>query len=863
MIRYIGLKPCDKKENHNECNGNMRRDNNCVCSLSCKLSKHIQDSDQHVTKENKDYWNSKVDQSQIGILNTNINNVVNNLQDFQDSVGDIDDFVKHEDIEDLVNERQVSELINNVLDTNDFATKQYVKDYTDQYSTSNFYTKQQIDNLLNTPSPNYEITSLEYNNGYLSIIQDEVGNTKTIYIGDKDQQQQTMSQEQFDDMLRSSNAVHSLTAKNKTYNPVVQDVDISQLFVDMLPEQPDIKSGYYKPYFKNTTYVDSLPKAEWPTNEQAPSKESGWTPQQVNPASGEYTWMTQVFIDSNDKYGVYMDPIRITGEKGQAGKDGSFYEYIYKRYETQQSALVKPENQQVDGFVPDGWNDHPEGVDSTNKYEYSCCRVKSKETDVWGDWVGPYIWSAYGLTGTDGDGVEYIYYSGFGKPEGNIKDPSKWDYSTQEFQNDEYILPNSGWVDNPVDLTEQGQKQFVSVRKKKEGLWRAYSEPTLWSYYAVDGATQQASGSPLRVKGQFVPGEKYYDGTELIDGYYYQDVVIYNNVYYACVKTNSNTFTPDKNSTCFSAFSMNESMFANMIIANKAYIQDLSSREVVVMDGDNVVAGITSGKSKTDSDISTYNKGNVRIWAGQPEEQGNLITAPFTVSDSGVVKSSGQNGTIYLQDGTIYFIDRNTGNTYHLGLNSSGKPDWLTEKQYVYTYTFFQNPDINDYTVTLYTTDNSTYYSDVNLTKKATGTYYLNKYSGKAVITDGGSCFISFSSGIDLRLYQKITIQDGTMQSLKPMIAIGYRLYINDTDNTFSKGSKCYFYPVQMDLGSGTNYFENTGNNEYEHVDNNKTEQISGKYYILQATSTKKEFQTYAECTKSEDEYTINNVTLS
>jgi hypothetical protein len=46
----------------------------------------------------------------------------------------------------------------------------------------------------------------------------------------------------------------------------------------------------------------------------------------------------------------------------------------------------------------------------------------------------------------------------------------------------------------------------------------------------------------------------------------------------------------------------------------------LSSEEVVIMDGDAIVAGMTSSKdidSKSDLDGKVMNKGDVRIWAGK------------------------------------------------------------------------------------------------------------------------------------------------------------------------------------------------------------------------------------------------------
>jgi hypothetical protein len=63
----------------------------------------------------------------------------------------------------------------------------------------------------------------------------------------------------------------------------------------------------------------------------------------------------------------------------------------------------------------------------------------------------------------------------------------------------------------------------------------------------------------------------------------------------------------------------------------------LSSEEVVIMDGDAIVAGMTSSKdpdSKSDLNGKVRNKGDVRIWAGEISDA-DLTTAPFTVTNTG------------------------------------------------------------------------------------------------------------------------------------------------------------------------------------------------------------------------------------
>lgn len=664
MIRYIKENPhyhkceyCENRHLIDDLNGKL---DEYFCTLSCRIAKHISDLDIHVTKEKKDYWDAKAEQSSVDALDDNIKNTLDELNQFKDAFGDLNDFVKKGDLEGFVTKDFVQTYVQSVI--NGYATKEYVNNQINKwFDKSNYYTKSQVDSLLNKNYSNYSITSLDYADGILTIKQNNIGNTKSVNIGTSNGNVPgggSISQEAFDDMLKASKTIHTLNINNKSYNPVVSDVNMT------ITGGAHESGGYYKPYFKNATYYDSFPSSEMPTDGSAPKSDSGWSDQQKNPNSGQYTWMTQVFIDTAGNYGSYMNAIRLTGENGSDGEDGSLYKYIYRRQNQNQVLPIKPDNKQQDNYIPSGWNNHPEGIDQYNRYEYVCYRTKDKSTNQWVNWFGPYLWSAYGENGTDGDGVEYIYYVGLTKPTGSLQDPSKWDTSVSNFQNNEYILENSGWTDNPTDLTEQGQKQYVSVRKKHDNVWGAYSEPALWSYYSVDGESSQTSvGSPLRMVGEWISGRKYYDGKRATsDEVFYQDVVLYNNTYYACVDTeegerNNWVTTPDK-AQYFSAFSLTTDQMVKLLIANKAFIKELSSNEVVIMDDDTIVAGMTSGKS-IDSDSllngKVTNKSDIRIWAGQPTSEGDLATAPFTVTNTGILKSTNANisGQINATSGSI------------------------------------------------------------------------------------------------------------------------------------------------------------------------------------------------------------------
>lgn len=76
------------------------------------------------------------------------------------------------------------------------------------------------------------------------------------------------------------------------------------------------------------------------------------------------------------------------------------------------------------------------------------------------------------------------------------------------------------------------------------------------------------------------------------------------------------------------------------IIRSGIYVKELSSEEVVIMDGDAIVAGMTSSKaidSKSDLNGKVTNKGDVRIWAGKMQTTGDLTTAYTTIDSNGSI----------------------------------------------------------------------------------------------------------------------------------------------------------------------------------------------------------------------------------
>lgn len=295
-------------------------------------------------------------------------------------------------------------------------------------------------------------------------------------------------------------------------------------------EGGDDNNKYYQAFFQNknsNTVAPAIPETgKGPSEYPSTDERSKWVPNATNPNKGYYTWMTFAFV-SNGVYGSWTNPVCITGKDGEAGTDITGKEQIYKTA-GEGETVSKPDNDpDTKDYVPEGWTDNPQGVSATVPCEWTCVRIKNTETNKWNDWKGPVLWSHYGHNGTDGDGVEYIFWAGTSEQAYPASEPNSW-YTDEKSKNNEYdstgeyseednsdeyynskyynkrefIKAGTGWQDNPIDLSTSnygpGSKQYVSIRKRrndsndqsseaKDAYWHQYSEPALWSYYAQDG----------------------------------------------------------------------------------------------------------------------------------------------------------------------------------------------------------------------------------------------------------------------------------------------------------------------------------------------------------------------------------------
>lgn len=235
--------------------------------------------------------------------------------------------------------------------------------------------------------------------------------------------------------------------------------------------------------FKSSEIAPPTPQGGfWDSKAYSFTPPTGWS--STDSELSGVIWMSWgVFLYTGQIDGNWSTPIRITGQNGVNGADGSSIEFIYKLTKNNFDTPTTPySDPKVEDYVPDGWTDRPTGIDEVMQVEWMCTRTKSTNGD-WSEFYGPTIWSKWGADGRDGDGVEYIYQ----KTVTSIPPVRPTGIS----QDAEYIPPSAEgeqpWTDNPQGTSESFPYEWVSIRKFKNGAWGEFSQPALWSYHGKDG----------------------------------------------------------------------------------------------------------------------------------------------------------------------------------------------------------------------------------------------------------------------------------------------------------------------------------------------------------------------------------------
>lgn len=676
----------------------------CYSSIYSRLCCHENDSVSHISQEERDEWNGKASNSALLDLQNQLNEIAGDgdnsikkeilIEVSRQIAGAITDL----NIEEYAKKKYVDDAISNI-DFDQYVTKEnadstYLNkaDYI-KFDPTNYYTIAQIQKIIgdSTIGKDYPIERFTLEHNELILTQKNGGQfrvalSESVSGGGVDTdyvQQQLLN-------YIKKNTLSKLIINDKAYS-IESGRDIKIPTSGTGSSIDYTKFGYSKSYFKkhpSNSVAPSKPSANRP-----PEDGSGWVDDAPNQEAGYYIWMTQVFINGNGQYGEYTNPICLTGTAGENAvsydiktststinyQDGTMYPNLISVY------VVKSNGSQITNITPSngsGWSFSysVDGGDTWTTISSDQIQTEGDNGMLFKATNGTIMLNEYvpivrsGINGLNGvtyslqlSNISLSYVPAdqnynlqmscnvnLYKNESavNSTDTNLYNLYMQINSNDRTTLQyNTDHWDASVNATVQSKSSTITIyAENKNGAYLTSMTIPVSSSGDKgdpgDGSIGQTfKGSPLRIVGAWASGKKYYDGKrDAENGIFYQDVVLYENMYYVCVNTDTGesdhwVMTPDV-ATYFQKFAVTENFVADKIIANQAYVKELSSEEVVIMDGDAIVAGMTSSKaidSKSDLNGKVTNKGDVRIWAGKMQTTGDLTTAYTTIDSNGSI----------------------------------------------------------------------------------------------------------------------------------------------------------------------------------------------------------------------------------
>lgn len=687
----------------------------CYSSIYSRLCCHENDSVSHISQEERDEWNGKASNSALLDLQNQLNEIVRDgdnsikkeilIEVSRQIAGAITDL----NIEEYAKKKYVDDAISNI-DFDQYVTKEnadstYLNkaDYI-KFDPTNYYTIAQIQKIIedSTIGKDYPIESFTLEHNELILTQKNGGQfrvalSESVSGGGVDTdyvQQQLLN-------YIKKNTLSKLIINDKAYS-IESGRDIKIPTSGTGSSIDYTKFGYSKSYFKkhpSNSVAPSKPSANRP-----PEDGSGWVDDAPNQEAGYYIWMTQVFINGNGQYGEYTNPICLTGTAGENAvsydiktststinyQDGTMYPNLISVY------VVKSNGSQITNITPSngsGWSFQysVDGGDTWTTISSDQIQTEGDNGMLFKATNGTIMLNEYVPIVRSGiNGLNGVTYS---LQLSNISlsyAPADQDYNLQMscnvnlYKNETsindteanlYMQLNS---DSRTSLQYDSDHWTVTVNttvQYKSSTITIYAENKNGAYLTSmtipvsssgdkgdpgDGSIGQTfKGSPLRIVGAWTSGKKYYDGKrDAENGIFYQDVVLYENMYYVCVNTDTGesdhwVMAPGV-ATYWSAFSLSPNVVADLVIANKAFIKEISSNELVIFDDQKIVAGMISSKAVDESSplngkVTTEGKGDVRIWAGEISNA-DLTTAPFTVTRTGNLTAH----TATLYDATFY-----------------------------------------------------------------------------------------------------------------------------------------------------------------------------------------------------------------
>ena len=663
----------------------------CYSSIYSRLCYHENDQVIHISQEERDEWNGKASKEALNDIQDQLNRITSDesgsmkyeilLEVSKQITAAIDGL----NLGDYAKKKYVDDAIKNidfdgyVIKTDADSTYLKIVDYK-KFDADSYYTKAEIQKIIedSTIGKDYPIESFTLEHNDLILTQKNGGQFRVTLSesGSDGEVNDDCLQKQFLNYIKK-NTLSQLIINEKAYS-IESGRDIKIPISGAGSSIDYTKFGYNKSYFKKQPINSPAPSK--PSANIPPEDGSGWVDDAPNQEAGYYIWMTQVFINGNGQYGEYTNPICLTGTAGENAisyniktststinyQDGTMYPKLISVY------VVKSNGSQITNITPSnnsGWS-FSYSVDGGDIWT----SISSDQIRTEGD--NGMLFKATNGTITLNEYVPIVRSgingSTYSLQLSNISlsyVPADQDYNLQMscnvnlYKNEStvnstdanlYIQINSNdrttlqyntdhW-DASVNATVQSKSSTITIYAYNTNGAYLTSMTIPVSSSGDSSIGQTFKGSPLRIAGEWQSDKKYYDGKrDAENGIFYQDVVIYKNIYYACINTDAGEEdlwkTPPITATYWSAFSLSPNVVADLVIANKAFIKELSSNELVIFDDQKIVAGMTSSKAVDESSplngkVTTEGKGDVRIWAGEISDA-DLTTAPFTVTSNG------------------------------------------------------------------------------------------------------------------------------------------------------------------------------------------------------------------------------------
>lgn len=582
----------------------------CYSSIYSRLCCHENDSVSHISQEERDEWNGKASNSALLDLQNQLNEIAGDgdnsikkeilIEVSRQIAGAITDL----NIEEYAKKKYVDDAISNI-DFDQYVTKEnadstYLNkaDYI-KFDPTNYYTIAQIQKIIedSTIGKDYPIESFTLEHNELILTQKNGGQFRVALSesGSYGGVNADYIQQQLLNYIKK-NTLSKLIINDKVYSiESGRDIKIPISSADSSIDYT--KFGYSKFYFKKHTSNSVAPSK--PSANRPPEDGSGWVDDAPNQEAGYYIWMTQVFINGNGQYGEYTNPICLTGTAGENAvsydiktststinyQDGTMYPNLISVY------VVKSNGSQITNITPSnysGWSFSysVDGEDTWTTISSDQIQTEGDNGMLFKATNGTIMLNEYvpivrsGINGLNGvtyslqlSNISLSYVPAdqnynlqmscnvnLYKNESavNSTDANLYNLYMQINSNDRTTLQyNTDHWDASVNATVQSKFSTITIyAENKNGAYLTSMTIPVSSSGDKgdprDGSIGQTfKGSPLRIVGAWASGKKYYDGKrDAENGIFYQDVVLYENMYYVCVNTDTGesdhwVMTPD------------------------------------------------------------------------------------------------------------------------------------------------------------------------------------------------------------------------------------------------------------------------------------------------------------------------------